>query len=238
LFSSDDIERLEENPMDRVKISYFTDALCVWAYVSQVRIDELKASFVDAVELDSRYFQVFGNVANKIDAAWRDRGGLPSYRRHVREIVEKFGHVKLHERSWETDVPKSSMPAHLFLCATRHVESASRCAPGSGNRTAWALREAFFRHGRDISQRKVLLEVVESMGLPAAEIEIAIATGAAHAALAEDLELARTQSMAASPTLLFNEGRQRLTGNVGYRIIEANIRELLEHAPGQQLSWC
>jgi hypothetical protein len=46
LFSSDDIERLEENPMDRVKISYFTDALCVWAYVSQVRIDELKASFV------------------------------------------------------------------------------------------------------------------------------------------------------------------------------------------------
>jgi hypothetical protein len=37
--------------------------------------------------------------------------------------------------------------------------------------------------------------------------------------------------------LLFNEGRQRLTGNVGYRIIEANIRELLEGAPGQ-LSWC
>lgn len=64
-----------------------------------------------------------------------------------------------------------------------------------------------------------------------------IATGAAHAALAEDLELARTQSIAASPTLLFNEERQRLTGNVGYRTIEANIRELLESTPGQ-LSWC
>ena len=37
--------------MDRVKISYFMDALCVWAYVSQVRIDEMKASFVEAVEL-------------------------------------------------------------------------------------------------------------------------------------------------------------------------------------------
>ena len=39
------------------KISYFTDVLCVWAYVSQVRIDELKANFEDAVELDCRYFQ-------------------------------------------------------------------------------------------------------------------------------------------------------------------------------------
>ena len=223
--------------MDLVKISYFTDALCVWAYVSEARIAELKTNFNDAVELDCRYFHVFGNVANKMDAIWKDRGGLPAYRRHVREIVEKFGHVQLHERTWETDVPKSSMPAHLFLCATRHVESSSRCAPGSGNRTAWALREAFFRHGRDISRRKVLLEIAESMGLPSAEIEDAIATGAAHAALAEDLELARAQSVAASPTLLFNEGRQRLTGNVGYRIIEANIRELLERAPGQ-LSWC
>ena len=223
--------------MDRVRISYFTDALCVWAYISQVRIDELKANFKDAVELDCRYFHVFGNVANKMDTAWKDRGGLPAYRRHVREIVEKFGHVQLHERTWETDVPKSSMPAHLFLCAIRHLESSSRCARGSSDRAAWEFRDAFFRHGRDISQRKVLLEIAESMGLPSAEIEDAIATGAAHAALAEDLELARAQSVAASPTLLFNEGRQRLTGNVGYRIIEANIRELLERAPGQ-LSWC
>jgi predicted DsbA family dithiol-disulfide isomerase len=223
--------------MDQVKISYFTDALCVWAYVSQVRIDELKANFKEAIELDSRYFHVFGNVASKMDTAWRERGGLPAYRRHVREIVEEFGHVQLHVRTWETDVPNSSMPAHLFLCAIRYLESSSRCAPGSGDRTAWALRDAFFGHGRDISQARVLFEIADSLGLPTAEIEGAVATGAAHAALAEDLELARTQSIAASPTLLFNEGRQRLTGNVGYRIIEANIRELLEHAPGQ-LSWC
>ena len=109
--------------------------------------------------------------------------------------------------------------------------------PGSGDRLAWALREAFFREARDISQRKVLFEIVESIGLPASDIGGAIDSGAAHASLADDLELARNQSITASPTLLFNEGRQRLTSNVGYRIIEANIRELLEGAPGQ-LSWC
>ncbi len=223
--------------MNPVKISYFTDALCVWAYVSQIRMDELKANFKDAVEIECRYFHVFGNVSSKMDTAWKQRGGLSAYRQHVREVVEKFGHVELHERTWQADVPKSSMPAHLWLCAIRDVQTAARCAPGSSDRAAWAFRDAFFRHGRDISQAKVLLDIVESIGLPAAEIRDAVATGAAYAALADDLELARAQSIAASPTLLFNEGRQRLTGNVGYRIIEANIRELLEASPGQ-LSWC
>ena len=223
--------------MNPVKISYFTDALCVWAYVSQIRMDELKANFKDGVEVECRYFHVFGNVASKMHAAWKARGGLTAYRQHVREVVEKFGHVHLHEQTWQTDVPTSSMPAHLWLCAIRTLETGSSCAPGSSDRAAWAFRDAFFRHGRDISQAKILREIVDSIGLPSAEIADAIATGAAHAALADDLELARTQSIAASPTLLFNEGRQRLTGNVGYRIIEANIRELLEASPGQ-LSWC
>lgn len=38
-----------------------------------------------------------------------------------------------------------------------------------------------------------------------------------------------------SPTLIFNEGRQRLNGNVGYRVIEANIRELRHNPPGENL---
>jgi predicted DsbA family dithiol-disulfide isomerase len=223
--------------MNPVKISYFTDALCVWAYVSQIRMDELKANFKNGVEVECRYFHVFGNVSSKMDTAWKQRGGLTGYRQHVREVVEKFGHVHLHERTWQTDVPRSSMPAHLWLCAIRTLEIGSNCAPGSSDRAAWAFRDAFFHHGRDISQAGILLDIVESIGLPSAEIADAIATGAAHAALADDLELARAQSIAASPTLLFNEGRQRLTGNVGYRIIEANIRELLEASPGQ-LSWC
>ena len=40
-----------------------------------------------------------------------------------------------------------------------------------------------------------------------------------------------------SPTFSFNEGRQRLSGNVGYRIIAANIRELTEPAALLQ-AWC
>ena len=62
-------------------------------------------------------------------------------------------------------------------------------------------------------------------------------SGEAYAQLSKDLDLVKEHTVTVSPTLIFNEGRQRLNGNVGYRVIEANIRELLNAPPGEQ-SWC
>jgi predicted DsbA family dithiol-disulfide isomerase len=223
--------------MEPIRITHFSDTLCVWAYVSQVRIDELLRNFAGSVELEYRYLQVFGNVPKKMEASWKDRGGVQGYNEHVRAVGAKFGHVALDPRVWVRTAPKSSMPSHLFLCAVRLLESDGRLPPGALSRAAWAVREAFFKEGVDVAQRETLLGIAEKIELPVAGIEKILDTGSAHAALCGDLDLARTHSIQASPTLLFNEGRQRLTGNVGYRIIEANIRELLEGAPGQ-LSWC
>jgi len=36
---------------------------------------------------------------------------------------------------------------------------------------------------------------------------------------------------------VLNEGRQKLYGNVGFRIIEGSIKELLAD-PGDRASWC
>ena len=41
-----------------------------------------------------------------------------------------------------------------------------------------------------------------------------------------------------SPSFVLNEGRQKLYGDVGFRIIEANIQELLWAPSGDQASWC
>ena len=64
-----------------------------------------------------------------------------------------------------------------------------------------------------------------------------INNGEAYASLSKDAELVKEHNVTVSPTLIFNEGRQRLNGNVGYRVIEANIRELL-HNPDGEHSWC
>ena len=61
--------------------------------------------------------------------------------------------------------------------------------------------------------------------------------GRAFAALAADYEAATRDQVKGSPTFVLNHGRQRLYGNVGYRIIEANIEELLRDR-GEMASWC
>jgi predicted DsbA family dithiol-disulfide isomerase len=223
--------------VERVRITHFSDLLCVWAYVSQIRVDQLETDFPGRIELDYRYLHVFGDVAGKMEAAWSGRGGQAAYAEHVRGIVDGFDHVDVHPRVWLDNTPTSSMPAHVVLCAVRLIEQAGAVEVGTASRTAWRMREAFFGAGEDISDRDVLLDAARRCGVESGQATAMLDDGRAHAALAADLELAHDQVIRASPTLVFNEGRQRLTGNVGYRIIEANVRELLDH-PAEQQSWC
>ena len=44
--------------------------------------------------------------------------------------------------------------------------------------------------------------------------------------------------MEGTPTCLLNEGRQVLFGNMGYQVLEANIRELSREPAAGAASWC
>jgi predicted DsbA family dithiol-disulfide isomerase len=155
----------------------------------------------------------------------------------VQGVVEGFPHAAIHPEAWVRNTPTSSMPAHLLLCGVRELEAREEVAVGVAEATAWRVRECFFRDCADVSARNVLLACAERAGAPANRVEPLLDDGRAHAALSADLELARELDVRASPTLTFNEGRQRLAGNVGYRIIEANVRELIERPEGGS-SWC
>ena len=99
------------------------------------------------------------------------------------------------------------------------------------------MRQSFFSEAKDISDIAIIREIIEEQGLPLAEFEFNISNGKAYAVLSDHMQRALDKHVRASPTLTFNEDRQRLTGNVGYRIIEANVRELLER-PEEQQTWC
>ncbi|MBX3248682.1 MAG: DsbA family protein [Myxococcales bacterium] len=216
---------------DQVSVQYFSDVLCVWAYVGQVRLDELEAAFGASVSVDCHFMTVFGDARGKLHAAWDERGGLPAYAEHVRSVADRFEHVTVHPKTWAEVAPTSSLGCHIFLAAVKLYDAQMF------RRAAWSLREAFFRHARDISQRAVQLEVADEIGLPAAELESLLYSGQAHAELSRGLQLARRYAIEVSPSYVFDDGRQRLNGNVGYRVIEANVRELLR-APDPGHSWC
>jgi predicted DsbA family dithiol-disulfide isomerase len=69
-------------------------------------------------------------------------------------------------------------------------------------------------------------------------VEDFLADGRAFAALAHDYQEADRMRIQGSPSFVLNDGRQILYGNVGFKIIEANIREILRTPSAGQASWC
>ena len=218
---------------------HFSDVLCVWAYIAQIRVEELQANFPGEVRLDYRFLQVFGDVSGKIATQWSDRGGLPGYSAHVQEVAGKFGHIEISPRVWVENTPTSSLPAHLLLCGVKALSAADPdgVEPGLLERVLGQLRHAFFVELVDISNRHRLLELAAEAGVDTKKLQQALDSGMAFARLAADLAAATQMPVRASPTMMFNDGRQILTGNVGYRVLDANIRELLR-GPTDQQSWC
>jgi predicted DsbA family dithiol-disulfide isomerase len=84
----------------------------------------------------------------------------------------------------------------------------------------------------------VLDDVLSAAGADLADIRARLGRGEAHAALMADYQEAQSLGVKGSPSLVLNEGRQTLYGNVGFRVIEANIAELLREPQAGAASWC
>jgi len=216
---------------DRIHVSYFSDVLCVWAYVAQIRLDELQKQHGPNIEVSYHFIPILGSTEHRIGEGWKKRGGFEGYAAHVAEICADFPHVDLSPDAWTTVRPTSSAPGHQFLKAVQLLEadsviSAEPVDELSGRslveEAAWRIRLAFFQDGKDVSRFEVLWGLAADLGLPVR-------------ALKEEFDNGR--ALAGSPTYLLNHGRQKLYGNLGYKVIEANIEEVLRR-PTASATWC
>jgi predicted DsbA family dithiol-disulfide isomerase len=221
-----------------LQIVHFSDVLCVWAFFSEQRLAEVRRTFGDQVEFQYRFCPVFGDVQGKIATSWQSRGGYDGFADHVQHAGKAFPELTLHPDLWRKIRPASSLSPHLFLKAVESAEMDSQCVPGTFARALRMSREAFFVHGLDISRREIHHEIAQELGLDIAVAQRFLDDGRAHAALSADYKEAENAGVKGSPTMILNEGRQKLFGNVGYRIIEANIQELLREPNPDQASWC
>ena len=230
--------------MNVVHISYFSDVLCIWAYAAQVRVDAVNEKFGAAVRLDSRFCSVFGDTARKITSAWHDKGEYAGFNAHLRKVAQQFPHIEVHPEIWLKTRPSTSASAHLFMTALRHCQQEKQRDGQTGSaapifdQVMWAFRCGFFRDCRDIARWDVQCELAEALGVDINAIEKSIHHGTAFAGLAGDYQDADKMRIEGSPSFVLNEGRQKLYGDVGFRIIEANIEELLRVPGSGQASWC
>ena len=224
-----------------VDVTHFSDVLCVWAYISEARIDALKQKFGSSLRLTYRFCSVFGDTAGKIKAAWKDKREYEGFNAHLRHVADKFPHIEVHPEIWLKTRPLSSASPHLFLKAVQQWDQEPVPQVGAASifeRATSAFRRAFFHDCRDISRWNVQCEIAEGLRADIAAIEKLIHSGAAFARLAADYQDADKMRIEGSPSLVLNEGRQKLYGNVGFRVIDANIQELLREPRADDASWC
>jgi len=224
-------------PDPKLSITYFSDVLCVWAWIAQLRVDEAQNNFGTSIQFEDRFCNVFGDTERKIPAAWGAADGYERFNAHLAHAAAGFPEVQLNPDVWIKCRPRSSLGAHVYLKAATLVERDGG-QPGSAAKALRAMRHAFFAYAEDISALAVQRRICAASGVDTEMAESFIASGAAQAAIVSDYADADAMKIQGSPTFVLNGGRQKLYGNVGYRILEANIQELLREPTGGQASWC
>lgn len=229
-----------------ITIDYFSDVLCVWAYGGQVRLEELQQTFGEQVLVRQRFMPLFADTRARIGEGWRDQGGFEGFGAHMQEVCTRWPHTRLNPGAWCECRPVTCTTAHAFLHAAALCmdcgeadQDTDRAALAAFDRLVAAVRCAFFEEALDVARLDVLLGLLEPFELAPEAVRGRIDSGEAYAALHRDEQLMKSYGVQGSPTYVFNEGRQMLYGNLGYRIIEANIRELLTATPvAGAPSWC
>lgn len=225
------------------EITYFSDVLCIWAYVAQARIDAVKEKFGNTVQIKHHFCSVFADTARKIPSNWGKKDGYKKFNAHLRKIADRFPHLDVHPQIWLSTRPPTSASAHLFLKAVQQWEHETRMVRSHSSdsifdQVIWAFRCGFFRDCRDIACWNIQCEIAEKIGVDIVAIEKNIHNGIAFANLAVDYQNADKMHIEGSPSFVLNEGRQKLYGNVGFRVMEANIQELLRTPRSEEASWC
>lgn len=213
-------------------IDYYSDLLCVWAWIAQRRIQELENELGQKIKFQHHYVDIFGDVSTKMATQWKDKGGYHGFSEHVHASAQDIDEALVSSKIWTEVRPSTSANAHLVIKA---VELAHGKA--IGKKIALIFRSSFFLDALDISSMTVLYQLVAKEGLNQTAVAQHIQDGSAIAELMHDYQFSKQQGVKGSPSYVMDGGRQTLYGNVGYRVILANIEELLK-SPHDEASWC
>ena len=137
--------------MTKITLDYFTDVLCIWAYVAQIRLDELNQEFDDKIQVNEHFITLFGNTQKRIGEGWKDKGGFEGFNQHVLKVAEGFPHLKINPNVWITCRPTSSANSHLYLKAIQLLVEENAVSNTDFQTMILNIRKAFFQDAKHLS---------------------------------------------------------------------------------------
>jgi len=68
-----------------LEVDYYTDVLCIRAWIAQHRIDEIEKKWGDKFRIKHHCVNVFGDTLGRIGEKWSNRRGYAGFAEHVEE---------------------------------------------------------------------------------------------------------------------------------------------------------
>ncbi len=210
-----------------LRFEYWSDPLCIWAYVAQSKLERVLEKWGPHLSVDYRVVPVFGSLPRRFESGTWSAAGTEGRQQATQKVALANGCENVSGAVWTKDTPASSWACGAAAKAAFLLESRELSPPGSGAAYLRALRRRAFEADENICRRRVQLSVAEEVGVPAAALDDLLDDGLPYALLAEDDEDRKVAGVRGSPTYVFDGGRAMLYGNFPFEILHSTIDELL-----------
>jgi len=178
-----------------VRFTVWSDFLCPWCYVVALRLDAVRRESGDALEIEWRSFLLRPEPEPRpLD---RFRRYTESWSRSAEAEPAAGFHV------WHDDTPP---PSHSRPPAVAGKVALS-FGPDAFDRFHLALMRAYFAHNRTISDRDVVLDVAETVGLDPRAFAMRLETDGERleADVVAEHRAALARGIAAVPTVVIDD---------------------------------
>ena len=196
------------NEVDQVlTIDIVSDVVCPWCYVGEKRLEAALADEAGPVVVRWRPYQLDPTIpeagldrAEYMAKKFGNSGRLQSVHDNLTRLGAELGLPFAFDKIKRSP---NTLDAHRLIrwAATAGVQA----------EVVDRLFKAFFVEGRDVGDRKVLVELAGECGLDAGQVEKALAEGADADLVREEIEEAQTMGVSGVPFFIFG-GRVGVPG--------------------------
>jgi len=211
---------------DKIKIDIVSDVVCPWCTIGFKRLEKAisEMGIEDQVEIEWQPFElnpnmpvegesVLEHIANKYGASLEDQ-------KRSQESMTQFGAALGFKFDYFDEMKVvNTRDAHILL----------EYAKEFGKQTELKMRfmAAFFSERKDISNRKILLQELESIGLNVAEAQAKLIDKEAHEEIKTKEAYWKNMGISSVPTIVFNrEGM--ITGAQPVAVFKQVLSQLLQ----------
>lgn len=212
--------------MEKIAFEYWSDPLCIWAYVAQAKLDRIIGDFGDKLEVKYHIVPVFGSIRERLTSGVWSEKGIEGRIAATKRVAHAQGCPEVDGECWREEQPASSWGPGIALKAAFCLAEEGTIEQGVAAAYQWRIRQKFFVENKNIGRREVQLETAEELRIPRAALEARLDDSRALASLWEDYQRKEKLRIQGSPTYVFDGGRAMLYGNFSFGVLHATVEEL------------